>query len=184
MHGWEPLHAALLSLLLASAGLPSLRQASQEQHAAAVLAAEAAAALAAQQAGSGTSAGSGGSGAQAGVQLGEPPPCSTDMPPQHGKVACKGHAAGQPEGQLFVCQSHRVGQLGLLERENAAVLNAALLPLARRVVPACEAALVAAGLSARLWFTGNDGCLLSARDAMQVGGWGCLGGLVCTARVG
>ena len=75
--------------------------------------------------------------------------------------------AGDPP--LVCCQSHAVtGQLGLLERENAAVLNAALLPLARRVVPACQAALAEAGIRARLFLTCNDGTLMPAANAQQV----------------
>jgi N-methylhydantoinase A/oxoprolinase/acetone carboxylase beta subunit len=75
----------------------------------------------------------------------------------------------QQQQQLYVCQSHEVGQLGLLERENAAILNAALLPLAQCVVPACVQALAEAGIRAPLLFTANDGTLLSAQQALKVG---------------
>lgn len=85
---------------------------------------------------------------------------------QQQQQECEGQ--GQGQGPLLVCQSHEVGRLGLLERENAAVLNAALQPLARRVVPACVAALAAAGIQAPLFFTANDGTLLSAQDALKV----------------
>lgn len=81
--------------------------------------------------------------------------------------AAGGSSAAAPQ-QLFVSQSHELGQLGLLERENAAVLNAALLPLAQCVVPACVAALREAGLSCPLYFSGNDGTLLSAEEALKV----------------
>lgn len=75
---------------------------------------------------------------------------------------------------MDVCLSHQIGQLGLLERENAAILNAALLPLARRVVAQCEQAVRDAGVQGPLYFTANDGTLLSARDALQASvgaGW-------------
>ena len=77
-------------------------------------------------------------------------------------------AAAAAARQLFICRSGEVGQLGLLERENAAILNAALAPLARRVVPACQAALAAAGIQAPLFFTSNDGTLLSAEAALAL----------------
>ena len=64
--------------------------------------------------------------------------------------------------------SSEVGQLGLLERENAAIMNAALAPLARQVVPACQAALAAAGIQAPLFFTSNDATLLSAEAALAL----------------
>lgn len=78
-------------------------------------------------------------------------------------------AGQQPPPLLEVCLSHTVGQLGLLERENAAVLNTALLPLARRFVPACAAALAAASIDAPLLFCTNDGTLLRADAVLQVG---------------
>lgn len=79
-----------------------------------------------------------------------------------------GGSGGSPEPPLEVCLSHEVsGDLGLLERENAAILNAALLPLARAFVPACAAALAAAGVTAPLFFSSNDGTLLSAHAALK-----------------
>lgn len=77
-------------------------------------------------------------------------------------------SSASSQQNLLVCCSHEIGQLGLLERENGAVLNAALLPLASRAVPACAAALAAAGLRAPLFFSGNDGTLLSADQALRV----------------
>lgn len=93
---------------------------------------------------------------------------------EDGTASCSALPAGASHGsearsEFFVCQSHEVGQLGLLERENAAVLNAALLPLARRIVPACTRALAAVGIAAPLLFSGNDGTLLTAERALQAG---------------
>jgi N-methylhydantoinase A/oxoprolinase/acetone carboxylase beta subunit len=71
--------------------------------------------------------------------------------------------------------SHALGDLGLLEREGAAILNAALQPLAARLVPQYAAALAPLGLAgARLFLTGSDGALLRAEVAAEVVGW--LGG--------
>jgi N-methylhydantoinase A/oxoprolinase/acetone carboxylase beta subunit len=69
---------------------------------------------------------------------------------------------------FFITPSHRCGQLGLLERENAAVLSAALQPLAARLLPAYSAALAACGVSAPLLLTANDGTLVTLAAAEQV----------------
>ncbi len=60
--------------------------------------------------------------------------------------------------------------LGLLERENAAILTSALQPLASQLVPACQEALRKLGIQAPLLFTANDGTVMSAAATMQVGG--------------
>ena len=80
------------------------------------------------------------------------------------------HPLGCTAGrQVHITLSHEVGQLGLLEREGASVLNAALRPLASRVIPAFQLALQEAGIQARLQLTSNNGTLISAQAAQQVG---------------
>lgn len=68
-----------------------------------------------------------------------------------------------------ITRSHRLGRLGLLERENAAGLNACLLELARTTIAAFSAALTDAGFGAetRLFLTQNDGTLLSIDEALR-----------------
>jgi N-methylhydantoinase A/oxoprolinase/acetone carboxylase beta subunit len=62
--------------------------------------------------------------------------------------------------------SHLVGgRLGLLERENATVLNAALLPVGRETITRFERAASEAGLDAPLYLTQNDGTLMTAAYA-------------------
>ncbi|HEV2128037.1 MAG TPA: hydantoinase/oxoprolinase family protein [Thermomicrobiales bacterium] len=61
-----------------------------------------------------------------------------------------------------ITTSHEVGQLGLLERENAAILNAALRPLARKTVAAFREAITGMGMTAPLYLTQNDGTLMTA----------------------
>lgn len=61
--------------------------------------------------------------------------------------------------------SHRIGTLGLLERENAAMLNASLLSIARAVVDGFKQALTDHGLSASAFITQNDGTLMTAEHA-------------------
>jgi N-methylhydantoinase A/oxoprolinase/acetone carboxylase beta subunit len=64
-----------------------------------------------------------------------------------------------------VTLSHRLGRIGLLERENAALLNAALIPLARRTTRAFTEALRQSGLAAPLFLTQNDGTVALAATA-------------------
>lgn len=70
---------------------------------------------------------------------------------------------------IHVTLSHEVGHIGLLEREAAAILNAALRPLASRVIPAIQQALKDSGIRAQLQLTSNDGTLISADMAQKVG---------------
>jgi N-methylhydantoinase A/oxoprolinase/acetone carboxylase beta subunit len=63
--------------------------------------------------------------------------------------------------------SHELGRIGLLERENVALLNAALAPLAAHTVRAFEAALQEAGIDAPLYITQNDGTVIRAELAAR-----------------
>lgn len=58
--------------------------------------------------------------------------------------------------------SHKMGKLGILERENAAILNATLLPFATRVVRAFKRALIHEGLTCPMFISQNDGTLMNA----------------------
>jgi N-methylhydantoinase A/oxoprolinase/acetone carboxylase beta subunit len=66
-----------------------------------------------------------------------------------------------------VTRSHEIGRIGLLERENAAILNACLRPLARQTVAAFRTAIADLGIAAPLYLTQNDGTLMSADFAEQ-----------------
>jgi N-methylhydantoinase A/oxoprolinase/acetone carboxylase beta subunit len=68
---------------------------------------------------------------------------------------------------VSVTVSSDIGRIGLLERENAAILNACLRPLARQTVAAFRQAIAALGISAPLYLTQNDGTLMSADFAEQ-----------------
>ena len=61
--------------------------------------------------------------------------------------------------------SHEVGRIGLIERENAVVLNAALSSLALHVVAAMQSAIADTGIAAPLFISQNDGTLISAAQA-------------------
>lgn len=60
-----------------------------------------------------------------------------------------------------VSLSREIGRVGLLERENATILNASLGPLADRVLDGFEEVVAGAGVLAPLFITQNDGTLLS-----------------------
>ncbi len=66
---------------------------------------------------------------------------------------------------VTVTLSHRLGRIGLLERENAALLNACLIELARRTTRAFTEALRASGIAAPLYLTQNDGTVMLAEVA-------------------
>lgn len=58
--------------------------------------------------------------------------------------------------------SHNFGRLGIMERENAAILNTALLPFASRVISSFLNAIRNWGLSCPVYISQNDGTLMSA----------------------
>jgi N-methylhydantoinase A/oxoprolinase/acetone carboxylase beta subunit len=68
---------------------------------------------------------------------------------------------------VTVTLSHRLGRIGLLERENAALLNACLIELARKTTRAFSLALRASGIAAPLYLTQNDGTVMLAEVAEE-----------------
>lgn len=66
---------------------------------------------------------------------------------------------------VAVTLSHRLGRLGLLERENVTLLNAGLRDLARSTTRAFVDALAASGIRAPLYLTQNDGTVMLASEA-------------------
>jgi N-methylhydantoinase A/oxoprolinase/acetone carboxylase beta subunit len=64
-------------------------------------------------------------------------------------------------GDVPVSLSHEIGSLGLLERENACVLNAALVGVAARVTAGLTDAMTANGIVAEAYIAQNDGTLMS-----------------------
>ncbi len=63
--------------------------------------------------------------------------------------------------------SSDLGRIGLLERENVALLNAALSGLAIQTINAFEAALHQGGINAPLYITQNDGTVVEAATAIR-----------------
>ena len=64
-----------------------------------------------------------------------------------------------------VTVSHDLGRIGLLERENASLFNAALSDLAHATVAGFVAAVAASGIAAPLYLTQNDGTVMPAETA-------------------
>lgn len=64
-------------------------------------------------------------------------------------------------GELPVSLSHEIGSLGLLERENACALNAALVGVAGQVVSGLTRAMEDNSLVAEAYLAQNDGTLMS-----------------------
>ena len=61
--------------------------------------------------------------------------------------------------------SSQIGRIGLLERENAAIMNACLRDLSAKVIDAFRRAIAQAGIKGRFYLTQNDGTLLDAASA-------------------
>lgn len=66
-----------------------------------------------------------------------------------------------------VSRSARIGSLGLLERENATVLNAALMQTLRQMAAGFVAALRERGIPATPYFGQNDGTLMQLEYALE-----------------
>jgi N-methylhydantoinase A/oxoprolinase/acetone carboxylase beta subunit len=84
--------------------------------------------------------------------------------------ACEAQAAAilaEECPDAAVTLSHRLGRIGLLERENVTLLNACLLDLARKTTRALTDALRASGIAAPLYLTQNDGTVMLADVAEQ-----------------
>ncbi|GKT87387.1 hydantoinase [Colletotrichum tofieldiae] len=68
---------------------------------------------------------------------------------------------------LDVVCSHDIGPPGLLERENATILNAAILRTARKVTRGFKTAMARLKLACPLYLSQNDGTLIDADTAAQ-----------------
>jgi len=86
-------------------------------------------------------------------------PVSTDFERQAGEI----FARALPGAHITL--SSDIGRIGLLERENAAIMNACLRDLSRHVVAAFRQALTDVGFAGRFFLTQNDGTLMDAAFA-------------------
>ena len=70
-------------------------------------------------------------------------------------------------GDLPITYSYEIGSIGLLERENASILNAAVINTARAAAGGFEQALREHGIQAALFFSQNDGTLMALDYAVR-----------------
>lgn len=85
-------------------------------------------------------------------------------------AACEERAAEIVKNEHPDCHvtlSSALGRIGLLERENVALMNASLIALARETTQAFVDAVAASGLNARLYITQNDGTVALAEAARE-----------------
>lgn len=68
---------------------------------------------------------------------------------------------------LAITLSCQIGRIGILERENAAIINACLRDESTRVISSFEQALRDAGIDAPLYISQNDGTLMNREWAQQ-----------------
>ncbi|MGH3838988.1 MAG: hydantoinase/oxoprolinase family protein [Pseudonocardiaceae bacterium] len=83
---------------------------------------------------------------------------------------CEQQAAQILEAALpgvAISLSHEIGRVGLLERENATIINACLHDLAVRIVDGLRAALAQFEISAPVYLSQNDGTLMSVEAAKR-----------------
>ncbi|GMA39175.1 hydantoinase/oxoprolinase family protein [Mobilicoccus caccae] len=67
---------------------------------------------------------------------------------------------GELGEEVAISLSHEIGRIGLLERENATIINAALRELAVEIVDGLTAAVRARGIEAPIYLSQNDGTLM------------------------
>lgn len=86
-------------------------------------------------------------------------PVSSEFEKQAGEIFAK----ALPGAHITL--SSDIGRIGLLERENAAIMNACLRDLSRHVIEAFRKAITEAGIRGRFYLTQNDGTLMDAEFA-------------------
>jgi len=85
--------------------------------------------------------------------------------PDHERIVAAWVREALPTASITL--SHEIGRIGLLERENAAALNACLTTLAHRTIGALVQALEELGVTAALYLSQNDGTLMAAEFAAR-----------------
>lgn len=78
-----------------------------------------------------------------------------------------GEIIGKIVPRVRITLSSEIGRIGLLERENAAIMNACLADLSVKVVDAFKNALTELGIKAPFYISQNDGTLMSAETVAK-----------------
>ncbi|MDB5538482.1 MAG: hydantoinase [Devosia sp.] len=86
-------------------------------------------------------------------------PVSGDFEKQAGEIFAKALPG------VHITLSSDIGRIGLLERENAAIMNACLRDLSAHVIQAFRKAITETGIKGRFFLTQNDGTLMDAAFA-------------------
>lgn len=86
-------------------------------------------------------------------------PVNSDFEKQAGEI----FARALPGAHITL--SNEIGRIGLLERENAAIMNACLRDLSAHVIEAFRKAIAETGIKGRFFLTQNDGTLMDAAFA-------------------
>jgi len=86
-------------------------------------------------------------------------PVSSEFEKEAGAI----FARALPDAHITL--SSEIGRIGLLERENAAIMNACLRDLSAHVIKAFRKAIGEAGIKGRFFLTQNDGTLMDASFA-------------------
>lgn len=73
-----------------------------------------------------------------------------------------GEIVGNELPEASITLSSHIGRIGLLERENAAIMNASLADLSARFITSFQRALLGLDISAPFYISQNDGTLMSA----------------------
>lgn len=89
----------------------------------------------------------------------------SSVDPSHEEAAAEIIRNEAPHIQVTL--SHEIGRIGLLERENAATLNACLAGLAVNTLEGVQEALKSLGLDCPLFITQNDGTLMDVEFASR-----------------
>ncbi|MHB8776133.1 MAG: hydantoinase/oxoprolinase family protein [Anaerolineales bacterium] len=79
---------------------------------------------------------------------------------EHELLAAEIIRAEMPDAAISL--SHEIGRLGMLQRENAAIMNACLHDIGKKTIAAFRQSLVDLGLQCPLYLAQNDGTLMSA----------------------
>ena len=70
-------------------------------------------------------------------------------------------------GDIPISLSNEIGNIGILERENGAILNSALSQVGKAVSLGFEKALKDLGIDAQIYFSQNDGTLMNLEYTMK-----------------
>ncbi|XP_064601180.1 LOW QUALITY PROTEIN: uncharacterized protein LOC135467341 [Liolophura sinensis] len=93
--------------------------------------------------------------------------CGVFSPVNNGQEVKVGELLKSAFPDISFTLSHEVGYIGLLERENAAILNECLKPLCQQTIHGFQEALTDLGVTCPFYLTQNDGTITSSTEAIR-----------------